>query len=266
MRGSITSASVCRDSLRGGAVADAGHLDDVVRVGELAQRAAVPQLQLLGFLGRRAQRHRDVVGDLVAGDRDHRRVADRAVGEHRDVGRAAADVDQADAQLLLVVVQHRDRRGERLQDHVLHLEAAAAHALDDVLDRRHRAGDDVHLHLEPHAAHAERLAHVLLPVDDEFLRQDVQDLLVVRDRDRLRRLDDAVDVGLRDFLLLDRDHAARVEAADVAAGDAGVDLGDPAVGHQLGLLQHALDRRHRRLDVDDDAASSGRATAACRGR
>ena len=45
----------------------------------------------------------------------------------------------------------------------------------------------------------------------------------------------------------------RVEAADVAAGDAGVDLADPAVGHQLGFLEHALDRRHRRLDVDDDA-------------
>ena len=56
-----------------------------------------------------------------------------------------------------------------------------------------------------------------------------------------------------DFLLLDRDHAARVEAADVAAGDPGVDLGDPAVRHQLGFFQHALDRRHRRLDVDDHA-------------
>ena len=40
----------------------------------------------------------------------------------------------------------------------------------------------------------------------------------------LRRLDHAVDVGLRDFLVLDRDHAARIEAADVAAGDAGVDV------------------------------------------
>ena len=36
---------------------------------------------------------------------------------------------------------------------------------------RHRAGDDVHLHFEPDAAHADRLAHVFLAVDDEFLRQ-----------------------------------------------------------------------------------------------
>ncbi len=41
-----------------------------------------------------------------------------------------------------------------------------------------------------------RLAHVLLAVDDEFLRQDVQHLLVVGDRDRLRGVHDAVDVEL----------------------------------------------------------------------
>src|SRR5471030_2253551 len=42
----------------------------------------------------------------------------------------------------------------------------AAHALDDVLHRRHRAGDDMDLDLEPDAAHADRFAHVLLAVDD----------------------------------------------------------------------------------------------------
>ena len=86
-----------------------------------------------------------------------------------------------------------DGRSQRLQHQVTHLQPAAAHAFHDVLRRRHGAGDDVHLDLEAHAAHAQRLAHAVLAVDDEFLRQDVQDLLVVRDRDRLRRLDDAVE-------------------------------------------------------------------------
>jgi hypothetical protein len=43
-------------------------------------------------------------------------------------------------------------------------------------------------------------SRILLPVDDEFLRQDVQDLLVIRDRHG-SGLDDAV--GLGDFLFLD---------------------------------------------------------------
>ena len=75
-------------------VADARHLDGLVGIRELRQRARVLDLDVLGVLGRRAHGHRDVVGDLVAGDRDHRGVADRAAGEHRDVGGAAADVDQ----------------------------------------------------------------------------------------------------------------------------------------------------------------------------
>ena len=135
-------------------LADAGDFDDVVRIGELPQRAAVAQLQFLGLLGRRPQRHRDIVGDLIAGDRDHRGMPDRAACEHREIGRAAADIHQAHAQLLLVVVQDRQRRGERLQHHVPDFEPASAYAFGDVLDRGDCAGDDMNLHLQPHAAHA----------------------------------------------------------------------------------------------------------------
>ena len=111
----------------------------------------------------------------------------------------------------------------------------------------------MHLDFEPDSAHAQRVVDVFLAVDDEFLWQDVEDLLIVRNRNRLRCFDDAIDVGLRDFLLLDRDHAARIQAANVTAGDTRIDLTDPAIGHQFRFLDHALDRRHRCLDVDDDA-------------
>src|SRR5690606_28751024 len=73
-----------------------------------------------------------------------------------------------------------------------------------------------------------------------------------RDVDRLGRLDDPHHVGLADFLVLDGDHPARVEAADVAARDARVHRADLAVGHQLGFLERALDGIDRRLDVDHD--------------
>lgn len=187
------------------------------------------------------------------GDGDHGRVADRAFAENGDVGGAAADVDQHHAQFLFVFGQHRQARGQWLQDQVVHLQTAAAHALDDVLCRADRAGDDVHLHFQADAAHADRLAHVLLAIDDEFLREDVQDLLVGRDVDRLGGLDHARHVGRRDLLVLDRHHAARVEAADVAAGDAREDLADLAVGHQLRFFERFLDRLDGRLDVDDHA-------------
>src|SRR5450631_1529624 len=235
------------------ALSHAGHLDHVARARELAQRHAVGDLQLLGVLGRRAQRHRDVVGDLVARDRDDRRVLDRAVGEDRDVGRAAADVHEAHAQVALVVEEDRVGGGEGLQHEVAHLQPAAAHALHDVLRGRHRARDDVHLHLEAHAAHAEGLAHAALAVDDEFLLEDVEHLLLHGDVHGARGLDHAVDVVLLHFLVLDRHHAVGVEALDVASRDPGEHFLDLRVGHELGLLEGALDRVYRGLDVHDDA-------------
>ena len=87
----------------GWAVAHAGDLDGFSSAGQLSQGTSISNLDLLGILRRRAQRHRDVVGDLIAGDRNHRGVANRAFGEDGHVGSATADVDQADAQLLLVV-------------------------------------------------------------------------------------------------------------------------------------------------------------------
>ncbi len=107
--------------------------------------------------------------------------------------------------------------------------------------------------LEPHAGHADRLLDAVLVVDDEFLRKDVQDLLIRRDRDRARRVDHALDVARRHLAVLDRDDAVRVEAADVAARNAGVHRLDLHVRHQLGFLHRALDGLDGGLDVDDDA-------------
>src|SRR6266581_2808775 len=237
----------------GRAVADARDLDHLAGFGELPERAAVADLELLGFGSRRAQGHCDIVGDLIAGDRYDGRMADRAFAEHRDVARSAADVDQAHAELFFVLGERGERGRKRLQDQIVYLQAAAAHALDDILRGRHGAGDDVHLDLEPYAAHAERLAHAVLAVDDEFLGEDVQHLLVGRDRHRARRFDGALDVDRRHLLVLDRDHPRRVEALDVAAGDPGENALYLAVGHQLSFLERALDRVHRRFDVHDHA-------------
>ena len=180
-------------------------------------------------------------------------MSNRTAREHRDIGCPAADVHQAHAEILLVVVQNGLGGRERLKHHVADFETAAAHALGQIFDGRHRARHDMHFHFQPHTAHAERIVDVFLTVDDEFLRQDVQNLLIVGNRDGLRGFDDTIDVRLRDLFFLDRHHAARIQTADVAAGDAGVDLADPTVRHQLGFLDHALDRRHRCFDIDDDA-------------
>ena len=87
--------------------------------------------------------------------------------------------------------QHRLGRGERLEHDVGDVQAGLVRALHDVLRARHRRRDDVDLGLEPHAAHAERLADAVLLVDDELLREHVDDLAVHRDRHGLGRVDHA---------------------------------------------------------------------------
>src|SRR5690606_15945707 len=151
-----------------------------------------------------------------------------AYGEEVYVAGTTANFHQGHSQLLLVVGEARQARGERLQDQILHFQAAAAHAFHDVLGGADGAGDDVHTHLEAQAAHADRFANVFLRINDEFLRENVQHLLVGRNVHRLGRFDDTCHVGCRHFLVFHRNHAAGVEAVDVASGNARVDLADLA--------------------------------------
>ncbi|MFN8644280.1 MAG: hypothetical protein U0802_22455 [Candidatus Binatia bacterium] len=75
-----------------------------------------------------------------------------------------------------------------------------------------------------------------LIVDDELLRQHVQDVLIHRQRHRARRVEHAFDVARRHLAALDGHHAMAVEALDLAAADAGEDGVNLAPGTQLGFL------------------------------
>src|SRR5581483_5214404 len=128
-----------------------------------------------------------------------------------------------------------------------------------VLARAHRPGHDMDARLEPDARHPDRLLDPVLLVDDEFLRQDVEHLLIGRQRDRPRRVDHALDVALSDLPRPDGDDPVAVEALDVAACGAGDDRPDLARRHQLGFLDGLPDRLDGPVHVvDDTLAESAR--------
>ena len=200
--------------------ADARDLDLLVVGDHAAERAAEEALQAVGLGHRRAQARGDVVRDVVAADRDDARVGDAAVDVEEDVGRAAADVDDRDADLALVVGEDGLGARERLEDDVGDDEAAALGAADDVLDAARGGRDEVHLRAEAHAAHPDRVADAVLDVDDVLARQDVEDLAIGVDRDGAGALEDALDVGAGHLAAGDRGDAVGRLRADVAAGDA----------------------------------------------
>ena len=176
-------------------------------------------------------------------------MANRASGEDGHIGGARANIDQGHTQLFFIGCQHRIARGQGVEHQLLDIQSTAAHAFDDVFGGALGTGDDVHLGLQADAAHANRLFHVLA-VDDKLLRLDQQQALVGGDVDRLGSLHHPGHIGGGDLAVLDRHHAAGIHATDVAAGDAGVDLGDFAIGHEFGFFQRGLDALHRGVDVD----------------
>ena len=129
-------------------------------------------------------------------------------------------------------------------------------ARDDVLRRRRAAGDDVDVHFEPRAGHADRRADAVLLVDDEVLRQHVEDLAAARQRDGLGGVDRAAHVLARDLAVLagHRHDAAAVERLDVRARQPEVDRVDLDARGQLRLVDGLLDRLDGGLEVDDHAA------------
>ena len=109
----------------------------------------------------------------------------------------------------------------------------------------------MHLRLEADAGHAPGLLDALLVVDHVLLGQHVEHLLVGGYRHGPRRVEDALEILGHHLLILDRHDSVGVQAADVGAGDADVHRMNLAAGHELRLIDGALDRLHRGVDVDD---------------
>ena len=239
------------------AAADAGHFHRFVFVHHARKRAAALALDLFRVGHRRPQADGDVVCEVIAADADDGRVPEAAALVDGDVGRPAADVDQRDAELLLVVGQHRLAGGELLDDRLGHRDAGAVHAGDDVLGGALAAGDDVHVDLEARAGHSDRRADAVLFVDHEVLRQYVEDFAAGRQRHRLGRVDRAPHVLARDLAVLPRhrDDAAAVESLDVRTGEREMHRVDLDARHQLGFLNRLLDGVDRGLEIDDDAST-----------
>jgi hypothetical protein len=85
------------------------------------------------------------------------------------------------------------------QHQIIHLQSAAADALDDVLRGADGTRDQMHPRLQTDTAHANGLADALLAVNDEFLGQHMENPLIRRDGDRPGGVDDPIHVGLAYF-------------------------------------------------------------------
>src|SRR5690554_100832 len=238
----------------GGGVVGVGHFEFNVAVRQLGQGHAVTALHALRLVGRDAQELADVLGDVVAAQRDDGGVSERAAAEDAHVRGAAADVYEQRGELLLAVVQHGQAGGQRLDHQAVHRHVRVGGAAPEVLQGALRPRHYVHVDLEAHAGHADGVLDAVVAVHHVLLRDDVEDLHVGFHGHGAGVLYRALHVGAGDVVAApDGGHAVAGERLEVRAGHA-----HPGGAHVH--TRHALRRRHRlphggdgALQVDDHA-------------
>jgi len=93
------------------------------------------------------------------------------------------------------------------QNKILDLQPTAAHTFDNVLCGTHGTDHHVHLGFQAYAAHAHGFMYTFLLVDHKFLRHDVQNALIGRNRHCSCRIDHPFHVCMAYFAILDTHNA-----------------------------------------------------------
>src|SRR5579885_2799803 len=159
--------------------ADLRHRDGFALVERRRDGAAPQRLHPLGMGERGGQAAGDVVGDVAAAHRHAVGEDHVAVEEHADRRRAAAHVDDGDAELHLVLDEAGEAGGIGADHQRVDVEMGAADDGAVVAHRRGGGGDQVHVDAEPLADHAARVADAAALVDRKADRDRVDHLAVV---------------------------------------------------------------------------------------
>ncbi len=196
-------------------------------------------LYFLRLGNRRAQSHGKVVGEMVAADGNGRRMTQHSVAEDDEFRRAAADIEQAAAEFALILREAGFGRSKRLENSVRDFNPRLVDGDHQILHRRSGGSHQMDVHFEALADHSQRVANIVVRVEEKFLREHVQHDAILGKRDVARGIHGMANVVAVDVsrAVAQRDSAAAVDAANVAAGHAGDGALDGHVRRHLRLLQ-----------------------------
>src|SRR5258708_6508245 len=237
------------------AVAHAGNLDRTVFLHECGCGAAIAALDSFGFGDRGAQTDGQIIREVIAANRNGAGVPYHASAENNQFRGAAADVQQAAAEIALVLREARFRGSERLQDRIADEDAGLVRGGDEILRGGNSGSHQMNVYLQPLANHANSIAYAVLGIHHEFMWKDVQDLAVFRKGDIAGRIDGAAHVFALDVsrTLAQGDAAAAVYSTHVASGHSDQGLFHRNIRDAFGLFDRATDGTHRGIKIDDQA-------------
>src|SRR3954447_6760847 len=204
---------------------------------------------------RRRQAARDVVRHVHAADRDGIREDQITAEKYPDRRRAAAHIDNRDAEIPFILDETGQTRGVRADDQRLGFEMSAPDRRGVVAHRGDRGGHDVHVDAEPLAGHAAWIDDAAAVVDREADRDRVDDLAIRRIPHRIAAFEHLAHVGVADLAPADGNLGlddARGAIAARQVDDGAVDL---LAGNLLGRLHRAAYRGAGGFEIDDRAAA-----------
>src|SRR5229473_6293477 len=216
--------------------------------------AAKQRLHPLGVGKRGRQAAGDVVGDMEAAD-PHRIGEDQTAAEkHADRRRAAAHVDNRDAEIHLIIDEAGEAGGVGAHDQRLDFEMRAPDRRGVVAHARRGGGDDMHVDAEPLADHAARVEDAAAVVDRKADRDRMNHLPVGCFPGPVAALEDLAHVAIGDLVAPHADF--RLD--DARGGIAARQVGDGApyrfTGHLLGGVYGIADRIGGGIEIDDRSA------------
>src|SRR5258708_31214936 len=174
-------------------------------------------LNALRLRTRCAQADGEIVGEVIAANGHRAGVAHDTTPVDDKLGGATADVQQAAAEVALVLREARFGGGERLEPGIANQHSGTIFRGDEILRRCNRGSDEMNVRFQALADHADMVANSLLGVDEKFVGQDVQDFAVGRQGDAASRVNGSAHVFALDVAraMADADSATAAYAAYV---------------------------------------------------
>ncbi len=202
----------------------------------------------------RAQPHGYIVGEVISANWNHGGVNDDSLVKDDDIGRTGPNVADADAQFAFVGAQHGIGTCQHFVDRVVHADASAIHHGDDVLNSAGGGGDHMYADLELTAQHSRRIAQAFLLIENEILRQKVQDVAIFGQWKAPRLVDRLTDIFAGNLARLHpkRNAALAVSGADMRSGNPYDRALDRRLGRQLSLVHRLLHAIGGLIEIDDD--------------
>src|SRR5690348_7641085 len=219
-------------------------------------------LDLLRLRHRRPEPHGNIVREVLAANRNRRRHPNAAVLVDDQVRRTGAQVNQRDSQLAVVSGQARFSAGQRLKDRpaVGNFDARAVHGSHHVLPGQRGSRHHVDVGLQVRSHHSQRITDAVLGIQQELLRQNVQQLAVGRDGNALCGANHLADVFPPNAMpaVRDGDPAARIDASNVRSADTDVGHVDGDPCGRFRRIDGFLDRKNGRVQINKIGRASCR--------